>query len=302
MPPEVPARRGFGSIETIAEVHLVQVELEDAVLRVFALDARRQDQLLQFAADRLLLREKTLTRQLLRDRAAALHDAPVPQVGQRRLDDPHEIEAGMIVEALILDREDGLDQIRRDVVEADRDPLLLVDRERELIVGVEHRGRLPHFADALNGFAVGQTALQIDEEPDARDDGKARGRGQGRPNTRDQAWMFPPRAIPLRPDLINPASPCRREIWCHLYDKPCNRCATGTSVAVLKKAEAFVRTAVRTMLAFVVLVVMVRALFSHAVLLEPYGTPPLRSIELPTTRSALTDGIVRAYDQSSTDD
>jgi hypothetical protein len=56
------------------------------------------------------------------------------------------------------------------------------------------------------------------------------------------------------------------------------------------------------MLAFVVLVVMVRALFSHAVLLEPYGTPPLRSIELPTTRSALTDGIVRAYDQSSTDD
>ena len=40
---EVAERRGLGAVEAVAEIHLVQIELEDLALLELALDPRRDD-------------------------------------------------------------------------------------------------------------------------------------------------------------------------------------------------------------------------------------------------------------------
>ena len=172
---EVAARRRFDAVQTVAEIHLVQVELEDLRLAVDALDARREDQFLDFAAIRLVRRQKALTRELLGDRAAALRLPPVPDVGQRRGGDADEVEAAVIVEPLILDRDERLRQVGRNLGQRHFDPLLLEDGEGELIRIVEDRGRLVHLADATQGVEVGKALAEADEEPDTSADRQDRG-------------------------------------------------------------------------------------------------------------------------------
>ena len=83
---EVAARRRLDAVEAVAEVHLVQIQLEDLVLRVRRSMRAGEDQLLQLAADRLVRRQEALPRELLRDRAAALRGAAVAEVGERAAD------------------------------------------------------------------------------------------------------------------------------------------------------------------------------------------------------------------------
>ncbi len=108
---EIAARRGFGAVQPGAEVHLVQIQLEDLVLGVFVLDQRGEDHLLQLAGVGLLQREETHARELLRDRAGALRAVAFAEVRDRRAGHANEVDALMIVEALILDREHRLLEI-----------------------------------------------------------------------------------------------------------------------------------------------------------------------------------------------
>ena len=47
---EVAARRGFGAVEAVAEIDLVQIQLEDFVLGEVMLELRGEQQFLQLAA------------------------------------------------------------------------------------------------------------------------------------------------------------------------------------------------------------------------------------------------------------
>ena len=120
-----------------------------------------------------------------------------------------EIEPVMLVEALVLDRGDGLGQVRRHLGERHLDPLLLEDREREAVLVVEHRRRLIHFADAAQRVLVGQAVTQSDEKPDAADRRQRRDQDEDRDDARDDPRMMAPRVDELALQLIHPLTELR---------------------------------------------------------------------------------------------
>ena len=68
-------------------------------------------------------------------------------------------------------REQRPGEIRRDVKQRDVDALLIVDREGELILGVEDRGRLVHHRHALQRIGIRQPIEEGNKEPRATDSG-----------------------------------------------------------------------------------------------------------------------------------
>ncbi len=203
MLPEVAPRRRLGAIQAVAEVHLVEIQLEDASLGKLPLEVRGDQQLLDLSRKRLLGGQEALTGELLRNRAAALDGAAVPKVRHRRRDDAHEIEAVMLVEPLILDGDDRVLQVGRDPIERHADPLLLVNRERQSIVGIEDSGGLLHVADLLDGFRVREGARKRHQRPDARDQQEQRHRRRRHGRIPDEAWVLAPHPVPLRSQLID---------------------------------------------------------------------------------------------------
>src|SRR5438045_3341610 len=115
MLPEVSARSRLRAVKTIAEVDLIQVQLENACLGIPAFDLGGENQLLELPADRLLWRQEALTGKLLSDRAAALSGTRAPEIGQRGGHNADRIEAAMVVKTLILNRNYGMNQILRDL-------------------------------------------------------------------------------------------------------------------------------------------------------------------------------------------
>ena len=161
---EVAARRRFDAVQAVAEVDLVEVELENLGLLVQHLDAFGEDELLQLPADGLVGREEALTRELLRDRAAALRGAAVADVGERGRRDANQVEPVMLVETLIFDRDDRVDQIRRIVGQRHVDALFVEDREGELVVGVVRERGLVHVADSPDRLFAGKARAGAREQ------------------------------------------------------------------------------------------------------------------------------------------
>jgi hypothetical protein len=162
---EVAKRCRLHAVESVAEIDLVEIQLENLVLRELVLETRRHHDLLQLAAIRLVSRQEALTRELLRDRAAALRRASFPEVGKGGAGHADQVHTSMIVEALILHRDDCLHQIRRDPRQRHLDPLLAKDRERRAIAGIEERRCLRHRAGAVQHAAVRQVRDDLADEP-----------------------------------------------------------------------------------------------------------------------------------------
>ena len=162
---EVPASRGFDPVQSVAEVDLVQIELEDLVLRVGRLELRREDDFLQLAPQRLVAREEALPRELLRQRAAALRPPAFTQVCDRRPDNPDGVDAAMVVEPLVLDGENRLPGDGRDLAQRHLNALFLEQRVDRLVLPIEQRRRLGHVADAAEALATGHRGGKIDREP-----------------------------------------------------------------------------------------------------------------------------------------
>ena len=125
---EEPRRFGHpmdGEGAPLAEIHLVQVQLENLVLGGLALQDERHELLEQLAAERLLGRQEEILDQLLRQRAAAdevfLLAADVGDDGAHRADGIH---APVVVEAAILDGDDRLHHAPRNGGEGHLPPLL----------------------------------------------------------------------------------------------------------------------------------------------------------------------------------
>ena len=110
----VPIGLGGGgdTVGARAEIDLVQIELEDLLLGEGALDADGEDGFLQLALDILVVRQQEVLGHLLGDgrgadhAAARLHRA---QIGDDGADDALNVEAAMLVEILVLGRDESLD-------------------------------------------------------------------------------------------------------------------------------------------------------------------------------------------------
>ena len=109
---EIAESRRFGAVQAVAEIHLVQIHLENLVLPVELLDPLRENRLAHLAAQRLVAREEADARELLRDRARALRRAPLRDVREHGAHDADAVDAVVVVEARVLDRDDGIAQMR----------------------------------------------------------------------------------------------------------------------------------------------------------------------------------------------
>ena len=112
---EIALRRGFDAVGAGAEIDAVEIEIEDLVLGIFALEPERQDHLLQLALHGALLGQEQVLGELLRDGRAALRHAAMQDIRRGRAGDAEHIDAPMRIEAPVLDRQKRLRQERRGV-------------------------------------------------------------------------------------------------------------------------------------------------------------------------------------------
>ena len=152
-------------MQTVAEVHLIEIHLEDLLFRVQVLEVSGDDDFLELAAVSLAAVEEHQPRELLRDGASAFGAAARLQVLQERAADAHGIDAAVIEESLILDRDHGVDEVLRHLLQGDFDPLLLEDGERRPVARVEDRRRLDHVADVAQRLTIGKPRRQVVREP-----------------------------------------------------------------------------------------------------------------------------------------
>ena len=126
----------------VAEVDLIQVHLDDPVLRVAPLELEGEHRLLELALEALVRGEEEHLGELLGDGAAALHDAPAPEVLVDRARDAGRIHPVVGVEACVLGGDDGLAQRLGDLGERHEDAALDVELGDQLVVVVVDLGAL----------------------------------------------------------------------------------------------------------------------------------------------------------------
>jgi hypothetical protein len=102
---EVVERRRRHSIRAEAEIDLVQVKLENLVLRIGLLDAQREQRLLDLPLVGDLVRQQKILRDLLRDGRSAdgpLAGSAIPEIGHERAEDARHVEPVVLIEILVL--------------------------------------------------------------------------------------------------------------------------------------------------------------------------------------------------------
>ena len=136
---EVRQRRLPDPVRAVPEVDRVQVRGEDPVLVVAVplLELPRERRLLQLARDRAVVGDVGVLDELLRDRRAALDDGLVLDVREQRAPDRVQVDAVVLVEALVLDRDDRLLHDRGDLIRVeDHAALLAAEHRQQLSVAV----------------------------------------------------------------------------------------------------------------------------------------------------------------------
>src|SRR5690606_8821179 len=133
---EVELRGRLGAVDAVSPRDVVAVEREDLALGVALLDLQREDQLAELPFPGLLVRQEEIPGELLRERARP-RALPVEDVLYGGDDDARDAEPEVLLERLILGRDDRLPQQRRDLVVADDDPALRGELADELAVPVE---------------------------------------------------------------------------------------------------------------------------------------------------------------------
>jgi hypothetical protein len=141
---EIAARRRLDAVVALAEVHGIEIGLEDPGLAVALLQARCDQDLAQLPLVRPVGRKYHRARQLLRDGAAPFTDAARPEVSPRGRHDAPRIDSAVRVETPVLDGQQRLDHVRRHTLEWDVDSLLGEKGEGRLAGAIEHdRGLRP---------------------------------------------------------------------------------------------------------------------------------------------------------------
>ena len=121
-------RRRFDAVGAVSERDLVEIDLENLVLRILSLDFERYVRFPQLAAEGLVPATDVLIpdvpRQLHRDRGEPLGKAKLEQVGPDGAEDPVPVDPMVVVEALVFGGEEGGLHIGRHLTQRDhRAPL-----------------------------------------------------------------------------------------------------------------------------------------------------------------------------------
>jgi hypothetical protein len=136
--PEIRARRGFDSVGAVAEVDRVQVLGEDLLLAPLAREVVGERGLADLLEDRpAALRARRVLDELLRDRRAALDGAAGREVLPEGTGGAAHVDAVVLVEALVLDRDDRVLHRQRDVARRDDDPALVGERREVVAADVD---------------------------------------------------------------------------------------------------------------------------------------------------------------------
>ena len=175
--PEVALARDLDTVRAIAEVDLVEVELEDLVLGIALLDVERHTHLAQLAAQAAVAAVDVLGKEVARE----LHGDggrtgdPSPENGSlRRTEDADPVDAMMLVEALVLGGQEGLNDGGRDLVEGHYRASLEAQVGDEAAIGRIHLGRLRRIV-LTQRIERGAGVVTADREPGGQHDGDAEG-------------------------------------------------------------------------------------------------------------------------------
>ncbi len=134
---EIGIGGGGDAIGAGAEIDLVEIDFEDAVLAQRTLDAVGEHRLLDLARDGQLVGQEEMADDLLSDRRCAdrpLTTAEARDIGHRRAEDGARIDAVMRVEVAILRGEKRLDHQPRDLADRDRNAVLALEFGHEAAV------------------------------------------------------------------------------------------------------------------------------------------------------------------------
>ena len=200
---EVRARCLLDAVRAVPEVDRVQVRGEDPVLRPVLLELPGQGRLAHLARDRLLVPDVRVLDELLRDRRAALDDSLLADVLPESACDAAHVDAVVLVEALILDRDDRLAHDRRDVLGADEHAALLAAQHREdaaPVLRVDDRVDV----GALRG-RIERRDLARDRANEPERERQRRRPRRGRPPTPQDDACEPGAADAATPSLSEPA-------------------------------------------------------------------------------------------------
>ena len=105
---EVRLGRRLDTVRVVAVIDLVEVRGEDALLRPVPAELDGETRLGELPLQRLRARQVEVPHELLRDRRAALHDPARANVGDEGARDPDRVDATVLVEAPVLDRDGRL--------------------------------------------------------------------------------------------------------------------------------------------------------------------------------------------------
>jgi hypothetical protein len=119
-----------GDAVEVAEVHAVQVRLEDLLLVVVGLEGEGAHRLGRLAAQRARGAEVAVLDELLGDRAPALRDPSPPRVRERGPRDRASVDAGVLEEARVLGGEDGAPHVLGERGERHRNTPCTIGLER----------------------------------------------------------------------------------------------------------------------------------------------------------------------------
>ena len=130
---------GLHAIGARSEVHGVEVQLQDLVLRELLFEPDGEGDLLGLAREHPVVAQQRLLHQLLGDRRAALVDTAGLHVLHERPQQATQVDAAVLVELGILDREHRLHHRGRDPVERHGITVLdAMERGEQGTIGGEH--------------------------------------------------------------------------------------------------------------------------------------------------------------------
>ena len=147
---EVVLGAGLKAVCPAPHIDLVGIQRKDLRLGEAPFDLQRQEDLLQLATVSLLRGEKEVSRQLHRQRRRALRLAMAMHIPVSRAHHTHQVDTAVVLEVLVLDRENRLAQHRRKLRIRNHDAPLQREGAEDLSVDVVEFGR-----------RAGAVALQI---------------------------------------------------------------------------------------------------------------------------------------------
>ena len=130
---------GLDAVDAGAQIHPVQVQLENLLFGELRLDHHRDRRFLHLSSVGAHVRQEQRARELLRQRAAALEPAAGAYIADHGTSETDRVDARVVVEAAVFDGDDGVLQVGRDLVERDV-VALLVETEPGFAIGAVEDG------------------------------------------------------------------------------------------------------------------------------------------------------------------